>query len=145
MDKINWEAPNVVELMKSNNDGELAKYLGVSRQRVHQVRKRLGLESATARRRQAVIDSGLLGSKSDSEVAESLGEDLKYVASVRQSLKIKTVRKSKFDEHAHLLGTISDKEIAKMVGTSQSAISNFRRKRNIAPFQKRNTIKVDET
>ncbi len=143
--KIDWEAPFIAELMKNRTDGELAEYLGVTRQRVHQVRKRLGLESYTVRRRKGVIESGLLGVVTDEEVEHQTCEDRKYVASVRQSLGIKSYRKSKFDKYEHLLGTISDKKLAEMVGTSQSSISNFRRKRNIAPYQVRSVNKVVES
>lgn len=141
METVDWKSPDLLELMKKNNDSELAFKLGVSRQRVHQVRKSLGIPSASSRREEAVIETGLVGKVSDRELAEKLGEDHKYVAAVRHRLQIKPVRTSKFDKYVHYMGVVPDKKIAEMAGTSQSSISNYRRRRNIAPFQKRSVVK----
>lgn len=143
--EIDWESDSIRELFEHRNDGELSRYLGVSRQRVHQVRKKLGIASYTARRRQEIVDSGLLGKVDDQEVAMALVESPKYVASVRQRLKIKPVRTSKFEQYEHLLGTVSDNKIAKMAGTTQSAVSNYRRRRNIPPFQTRTVVKAPDS
>jgi hypothetical protein len=140
MDKVDWSSPQVRELIEKKNDGELSVLLGVSRQRVHQIRKKLGIVSASERRENLVVESGLLGKISDKELGEKLQEDPKYIAAVRQRLQIKPVRRSKFDGYVHLLGTVSDKSIAEMAGTSQSAISNYRRRRNIEPYQRRRVI-----
>ena len=141
MEMIDWKSPDLLELMKKNNDGELSRRLGVSRQRVHQVRTKLGIPSAAARREESVVESGLVGKVTDRELAEKIGEDYKYVAAVRQRLQIKPLRSSKLDDHLHLLGKISDKDLAEMAGTSRSLISTYRRNRNIHPFQDRTTIK----
>lgn len=143
--EIDWESGEIRELLERRNDGELSRQLGVSRQRVQQVRKKLGIASHTSRRRQEIVDSGLLGKISDQELATTLVENSKYVSAVRQKLKIAPVKTSKFDEYEHLLGKVSDNKIAKMAGTSQSSISSYRRRRNISPYRARTVVKASDS
>jgi predicted transcriptional regulator len=134
---IDWNSSEINQMFVDKNDCEISKVLGVSRQRVHQVRKKFKIASLTSRRKNSIITSGLIGTQSDRSIGIFFGEEERYVTSIRRRLKIKSIKRSKLDEYAHLLGKVSDNRISKMANVSQSAVSNYRRRKNINPFQKR--------
>lgn len=115
---VDWSAPEIVELLHNFNDCEVADKLGVTRQRVHQIRKINNIPSSVQRRR-AALD--------------------KFEVSPAAFTK----SESKLDEYKELLGTISDNEIARRSGVSQAWVSTFRRKLGIKPFRERKTVDVN--
>lgn len=87
--KVDWKSPEVLKQLHENNDCEVAASLGVTRQRVQQIRKKLGIISKRANRRVAVLGSGKLGTISDAELGSLIGEDPRYVALIRRQSGLK--------------------------------------------------------
>jgi hypothetical protein len=83
-----WARPGIVERLGLEPDSSIARDVGVTRQRVSQVRERLGIRAYSPRDHLPKELIELLGHQPDSEIAEAFGVKVGLVRDVRKDLGI---------------------------------------------------------
>lgn len=112
-------------------DAKLAAKLGVTKQRVQQMRKKYGIPPFRQRFTKEFWESQPLGQIPDAELAGQLGCGVETVTKARRKrlIFIPRNRKSKWDEQP--LGKIADEILAQQLGCSVANVAQARSRRKI--------------
>ena len=128
--------PGMFERLGMDSDLDIALDYNVSRQRVHQIRQRLGIECSFKPFVFPEDAAPLLGTMPDKVLAERLGANSPHIKAEREKRGIPVWEyvppsEEKIKTVAHLVGVISDPKVAKMIGVPPQAIYNYRQKYGI--------------
>jgi DNA-binding CsgD family transcriptional regulator len=128
--------PGMFPRLGHDSDLEIAIDYGISRQRVHQIRNRLGIDAANVPYSFTEEGIALLGTMSDVDLAERLGTYKMRVQQERRKHDIPAFepvneRERKIEQFRDLVGVLSDPKVAKLAGVPHQAIFNYRQKYGI--------------
>jgi transcriptional regulator with XRE-family HTH domain len=148
--KISELPSSIIDRLGMVPDQVLADELGVSHQRVQQIRLKLGVVSHREMiERKLEEQKDRLGKFSDKEIAEEIGCHPSGVASFRRSLKIPSYETLQHEELVRqirpYLGARSDPWIAREFGSTAATILHIRVGLGIPPFrEKHQRIPLDK-
>ena len=134
--KIEKRCPGMIERLGVDSDLNISLDYNVSRQRVHQIRQRLGIECSFKPFVFPEEAAPSLGTMSDKALAERLETTPYNIRIEREKRGIPVFEyvpqnEEKIKAVAHLVGVISDPKVAKMIGVPPQAIYNYRQKYGI--------------
>ena len=128
--------PGMLEMLGDSTDQVVADEYDLSRQRIHQIRKHLGIEACHAPFTPTPEQVALLGTTTDKELAEAWGVHGGTVSRIRRQHNIP--QWSPWIEHEktlqpflHLIGKVSDPKVAAMAGTATRVVFEYRQKHGI--------------
>lgn len=127
---VNWE--NVVPLLGRVNDADLAKALGVTRARVHQIRAKRGIARYGENRHRERV-APWLGKVPDAAIAALADISINVVRAWRLEAGNVTVRE-RLDAVRDTLGTVPDHKIARQVGCAVQTVIKYRQMRGIPAY-----------
>lgn len=132
--------PGLAELLGVVPDAELGRQFGLTRSRVHQLRKQMGL-TKVLRANDPEIEVKLLavedkiGKVSDSSIARELGIGFDQVRARRKVLNrpvfIDTIREEKWNQIKDRAGKVTDGVLAKEIGVSINTVLLWRKRYGI--------------
>lgn len=127
-------------------DAEIARQCGYSRERIRQLRNRLGLPSYLDKLRAVAKDierAHRTGKYTDEEVSRQFHVSISLVRRVRFRLGLPTSGRRKLNKRRegvrHLLGKLFDKDVARKVGVSINTVIRWRQNLGIQPKRRRAT------
>lgn len=128
--------PGMLPRLGQDTDLEVALGYGISRQRVHQIRSRLGIDASFAPYTPTKEDVALLGTLPDVALAERLGTNHMRVLQERRKRGIPAFspiseKERKIEQHLDLLGVLSDPKFAKIAGVSTAEVYRYRVKHSV--------------
>jgi DNA-binding CsgD family transcriptional regulator len=128
--------PGMLPRLGQDTDLGIAVDYGISRQRVHMIRSRLGINAFSAPYTPTEEDVALLGTMPDVALAERLGTYCGRVLQERRKRGIPAFspvgpKEQKIEQHLDLLGVLSDPKFAKIAGVSAAAVYYYRVKYGI--------------
>jgi len=140
-------AGQVLRLAKTHNLAEVGRILGISRERVRQIASKQpnyhknNFSHESRLKMKAIIDSGLLGEKTDNALAKEFDVQQNFVRLVRKSQNIPkalSFRKKILEQIKNdgVLGKMSDVDVAKKYNYFQQIICALRRSLGIPKYQK---------
>ncbi len=128
--------PGMLDMLGDSSDQSVADEYDLSRQRIHQIRKRLGIEACHAPFDPTPEQVAALGTKTDKETAEEWGVSPSTVSYHRRARGIEVW--SPWVEHEKALqpyldkiGKVSDPKVAKMAGVATRVVFEYRQKNDI--------------
>lgn len=137
--RLEARCPGMLALLGTVPDEAVGAQFGLTRERIRQIRKGLGVSSWDSQRPHATDEAILacLPSMSDAAVATNLGADPRRVLALRTAHGVpraRSVNQVLLDPVRHLFGKISDIKIAAMVqGLSQGIVQRERDAMGIPP------------
>lgn len=134
--------PGLVARLGVDSDHDVARTYGICRQRIGQIRKRLGIAAADVSAlyaRERAPWEPLLGTMMDRDIAERFGVSVGAVSGARRRLGIAQYHPPPGTTGAlasfrHLLGTMPDRRIAAMAGVSAPAVTILRQRLGVPVF-----------
>ena len=128
--------PGMLEMLGDSADRVVADEYDLSRQRIHQIRKRLGIEACHAPFEPTPEQVALLGTTTDKELAEAWGVHGGTVSRIRRQHNIPQwspwiEHEKTLQPYLHLIGKISDPKVAVMAGTTIRVVFEYRQKHGI--------------
>lgn len=128
--------PSMLPRLGRDTDIDIAADYGISRQRVHQIRNRLGIECSHEPFVFPDEFVPLLGTMPDKLLAARMGVNLSYIRAERKKRGIEAWKYVSPSEEqlraaANILGVLSDPKVAEVVGVPPQAVFKFRQKYGI--------------
>ena len=133
---IEAKYPGMLEMLGDSTDQVVADEYDLSRQRIHQIRKRLGIEACHAPFVPTPEQVALLGTTTDRELAEAWGAHGGTVSRIRRQHNIPQwspwiEHEKTLQPHLDKIGKISDPKVAAMAGTTTRVVFEYRQKHGI--------------
>lgn len=142
--RLETKYPGLAERLGSESDTVLGRAYGLSRARVHQMRKRMG-NAMTFRKSEIVRAMERLGEREaeigrvpDRHLARQVGVSTYFIRQLREKKGIAPVRSENtavLRENEDLIGKLSDADAAAKLGVPVSSVYVYRRDRGISASQ----------
>lgn len=135
--QVDARHPGMVAMMKTAGNHEVAAYFGLTRQRVFQIRHRLGIPAVSSSAPLLPTQAEQLGTRPDDYLALLWGLSPGRVRDGRLLRNIPSYASTlQFDQATlepvlHLIGKISDPKVAAMVGVTAHQVQRFRQMHGI--------------
>jgi hypothetical protein len=128
--------PGLTSMLGVKTDSFVAQQYGLSRQRINQIRKGLGIDASQPPLNMTPQMESLLGTASDSVLAARWGVSTHTVCRLRTKLGIACWSRTDeidraLEPYLDDIGRISDPKIARMAGVSAKAVFGYRRRHGI--------------
>jgi transcriptional regulator with XRE-family HTH domain len=135
-EKVEAKYPGMLEMLGDSTDQVVGDEYGLSRQRIQQIRKKLGIEACQTPFLPTSEQIALLGTRTDRDLAAEWRVSSNTVSRIRRDRNISAwtpwVEYEKaLEPHLDKIGKISDPKVAKIAGVTVRVVYEYRHRKGI--------------